>query len=237
LQPQPQPATELAAESDFSAAALEAEFSGSITPRASTPGSVGQWDETRDMRAAPDSSSRRHSRAGGRQSPRSTRPPDPKHAQHVGGVAGSRAPAAGAPAQKAVRPAESRAATLDPRSNRAVSAAAIAARREGVWAISKRLREERSRHSDAHKGDLEEAPSRQSSARLSSRSAEFRQGSRWSTLVADELSAPDVGALPLALPGSFQGDPAARWFGSNRVLRSSRSRENMASLSAVTSFL
>ncbi len=230
---QPQLATE-SAESDFSIAALEAEFSGSITPRASTPGSVGQWEETRTITAAPDSSSRRHSGAGGRPSLPATRPPDPNHAPHVGGLAGSRAPAAGARVSKVARPAQSRAATLDPRSNRAVSAAAIAARREGVWAISKRLREERS---DVHNGGLGQPPSRQSSSRLSSRSAEFQKGSRWSTLVADELSAPDVGELPLALPGSFQGDPAARWFGSNRVLRSSRSRENMASLSAVSSFL
>ena len=121
-----------------------------------------------------------------------------------------------------------------------MSAAAIAARRKGVWAISKKLREEQHgrRGGDVHHGSgTGRGPSRQSSSSLSSRSAEFRKGSRWSTLVADEMSAPDVGELPLALPGAFQGDPAARWFGSNRVLRNSRSRENMASLSAVSAFL
>ena len=223
---------ESAIESDFSVAALEAEFAGSITPRASTPAnSVGQWEETREMQAAPDSTSRRHSGAGARHPLSATRRPDPKNAPRVGGVAGSRAPAAGPQAQRDLKPAEARAAALDPRSARAMSAAAIAARRKGVWAISKKLREEQ------HGSGTGRGPSRQSSSSLSSRSAEFRKGSRWSTLVADEMSAPDVGELPLALPGAFQGDPAARWFGSNRVLRNSRSRENMASLSAVSAFL
>ena len=232
--------TESAIESDFSVAALEAEFGGFITPRASTPGnSVGQWEETRETRAAPDSTSRRSSGAGARHSLSATRRPDPRNAPCVGAVSGSRAPAAGPQAKRDAKPAEVRAATLDPRSARAVSAAAIAARRKGVWAISKKLREEQHSRSDddVHDSDTGRAPSRQSSSRLSSRSAEFRKGSRWSTLVADEMSAPDVGELPLALPGAFQGDPAARWFGSNRVLRSSRSRENMASLSAVSAFL
>ena len=39
-----------------------------------------------------------------------------------------------------MRPSEEWAATLDPRSERAISATAAAARRKGVWEISKELR-------------------------------------------------------------------------------------------------
>jgi hypothetical protein len=224
LEPEPEAAPEPVAESDFSVEALDAEFSGSITPRASTPASVGQWEESRPRISV---SSRR--------SPPPTRDPDPQSSPHVGAVSGSRAPSGPIPVQKAPKPAEARAATLDPRCNRAISAAAAAARRKGVWALSKQLRggggEEGAGGASSNSGS--QLASRETSSRLSSRSAEFQKGSRWSTLVADELSAPDVGALPLALPGAFQGDPAARWWGSNKVLRNSRSRENMASLSAV----
>ena len=50
---------------------------------------------------------------------------------------------------------------------------------------------------------------------------------------SSDLLYENVGELPLALPGAFQGDPAARWYGSNTVLRGAQRAPSMAALSTV----